>query len=185
MDAQRSAIKRSRAPTSSGTRTLSSISCMSSRSSTPTTTASATFPGLISKLDYIADLGVNAIWLLPFYPSPLLGRRLRHQRLPRRSSRLRHAGRLSPVRARGACARHPRHHRTRHQPYLRPASVVPARAPGEAGLAVARISTSGRTPTRNMPARASSFSTPSARTGPGTRSPAPTTGTASIRISRI
>jgi hypothetical protein len=30
------------------------------------------FPGLISKLDYIADLGVNAIWVLPFYPSPLL-----------------------------------------------------------------------------------------------------------------
>ena len=30
------------------------------------------FQGLISKLDYIADLGVNAVWLLPFYPSPLL-----------------------------------------------------------------------------------------------------------------
>ncbi len=29
------------------------------------------FRGLISKLDYIADLGVNAIWLLPFYPSPM------------------------------------------------------------------------------------------------------------------
>jgi maltose alpha-D-glucosyltransferase/alpha-amylase len=28
------------------------------------------FAGLISKLDYIADLGVNTIWLLPFYPSP-------------------------------------------------------------------------------------------------------------------
>ena len=28
------------------------------------------FMGLIQKLDYIADLGVNAIWLLPFYPSP-------------------------------------------------------------------------------------------------------------------
>lgn len=28
------------------------------------------FPGLISKLDYIAGLGVNTIWLLPFYPSP-------------------------------------------------------------------------------------------------------------------
>ncbi|HEU4612340.1 MAG TPA: alpha-amylase family glycosyl hydrolase, partial [Kofleriaceae bacterium] len=27
--------------------------------------------GLISRLDYIADLGVTAIWLLPFYPSPL------------------------------------------------------------------------------------------------------------------
>jgi maltose alpha-D-glucosyltransferase/alpha-amylase len=30
------------------------------------------FPGLISKLDYIAELGVNAIWVLPFYPSPRL-----------------------------------------------------------------------------------------------------------------
>ena len=30
------------------------------------------FPGLLSKLEYIADLGANAIWLLPFYPSPLL-----------------------------------------------------------------------------------------------------------------
>jgi maltose alpha-D-glucosyltransferase / alpha-amylase len=29
------------------------------------------FPGLTSKLDYIKDLGVTAIWLLPFYPSPL------------------------------------------------------------------------------------------------------------------
>jgi maltose alpha-D-glucosyltransferase/alpha-amylase len=28
------------------------------------------FPGLLSKLDYICDLGVNTIWLLPFYPSP-------------------------------------------------------------------------------------------------------------------
>ncbi|MFZ5604928.1 MAG: maltose alpha-D-glucosyltransferase [Pseudomonadota bacterium] len=28
------------------------------------------FEGLISKLDYISSLGVNAIWLLPFYPSP-------------------------------------------------------------------------------------------------------------------
>ncbi|WP_109512976.1 maltose alpha-D-glucosyltransferase [Pseudomonas ovata] len=28
------------------------------------------FPGLIAKLDYIAGLGVNTIWLLPFYPSP-------------------------------------------------------------------------------------------------------------------
>jgi maltose alpha-D-glucosyltransferase / alpha-amylase len=29
------------------------------------------FAGLVEKLDYIADLGVTAIWLLPFYPSPL------------------------------------------------------------------------------------------------------------------
>jgi maltose alpha-D-glucosyltransferase/alpha-amylase len=30
------------------------------------------FAGLIAKLDYIAGLGVNTIWLLPFYPSPRL-----------------------------------------------------------------------------------------------------------------
>ncbi len=29
------------------------------------------FNGLMQRLDYIQDLGVNAIWLLPFYPSPL------------------------------------------------------------------------------------------------------------------
>lgn len=28
-------------------------------------------PGLISKLDYIKDLGVDCIWILPIYPSPL------------------------------------------------------------------------------------------------------------------
>lgn len=27
--------------------------------------------GIIQRLDYLADLGVNAIWLSPFYPSPM------------------------------------------------------------------------------------------------------------------
>jgi maltose alpha-D-glucosyltransferase / alpha-amylase len=30
------------------------------------------FQGLLAKLDYIAKLGVTAVWLLPFYPSPRL-----------------------------------------------------------------------------------------------------------------
>jgi maltose alpha-D-glucosyltransferase/alpha-amylase len=29
------------------------------------------FPGLTERLDYVRDLGVNCIWLLPMYPSPL------------------------------------------------------------------------------------------------------------------
>lgn len=29
------------------------------------------FQGLIQKLDYLEDLGINTLWLLPFYPSPL------------------------------------------------------------------------------------------------------------------
>ena len=143
------------------------------------------FPGLISKLDYIADLGVNAIWLLPFYPSPAARRRLRHQRLSRRASRLRDARGLPALRPRGACPRHPRHHRTGDQSHLRPASLVSARAARASPDRPGAISMSGRTPIRDMPARASSSSTPSIRTGPGTRLPAPITGTAFIRISRI
>ena len=29
------------------------------------------FPGLTSRLDYLQELGVNTLWLLPFYPSPM------------------------------------------------------------------------------------------------------------------
>lgn len=29
------------------------------------------FPGLIDRLDYVQSLGATAVWLLPFYPSPL------------------------------------------------------------------------------------------------------------------
>jgi len=29
------------------------------------------FPGLTQKLDYLQGLGINVLWLLPFYPSPL------------------------------------------------------------------------------------------------------------------
>src|SRR5919201_573412 len=29
------------------------------------------FAGLVNRLDHVRDLGATAIWLLPFYPSPL------------------------------------------------------------------------------------------------------------------
>jgi len=29
------------------------------------------FSGLLSRLDYLQDLGITCIWLLPFFPSPL------------------------------------------------------------------------------------------------------------------
>ena len=112
-------------------------------------------------------------------------RRLRHQRLSRRSSRLRHARRFPPFRPRGACPRYSRHHRTCDQSHLRPASAgfsVPAAPSRDRPGAT---STSGPTTIKNTPARASSSSTPSARTGPGIRLPAPITGIASTRTSPI
>ena len=38
---------------------------------TPTATASATSPGIIERLDYLGELGVDAIWLSPIFPSPM------------------------------------------------------------------------------------------------------------------
>jgi maltose alpha-D-glucosyltransferase/alpha-amylase len=29
------------------------------------------FRGLAQKLDYLQDLGITALWLMPFFPSPL------------------------------------------------------------------------------------------------------------------
>ena len=40
--------------------------------------------GITSRLDYLSWLGVDAVWLTPFYPSPGPRPRLRRQRLLRR-----------------------------------------------------------------------------------------------------
>ena len=47
------------------------MSCTCARLPTRTTTASAIFPDCCRSLDYLQDLGVTCIWLLPFFPSPL------------------------------------------------------------------------------------------------------------------
>ena len=82
------------------------------------------FRGLLRRLDYLHGLGITAIWLMPFQPSPDARRRLRHIGLLRRRSALRHARRLRRVHPWLQAARHPRHHRSRRQPHLRSASLV-------------------------------------------------------------
>src|SRR5690606_15667379 len=51
----------------------SATGCAASRTSTTSSDSDGLgdVAGLTSKLDYIRYLGVNTIWLLPFYPSPL------------------------------------------------------------------------------------------------------------------
>lgn len=140
------------------------------------------FPGLISKLDYIAELGVDAIWLLPFYPSP---RRDDGYDIAEYRGVHPDYGTMADAR-RFIAEAHARglrvitelviNHTSDQHPWFQRARRA------KAGLRCA-TSTCGRTTTRNTPARASSSSTPSPPTGPGTRWPTPTTGTASIRTS--
>jgi maltose alpha-D-glucosyltransferase/alpha-amylase len=96
------------------------------------------FQGLISKLDYLQELGVTCLWLLPFFPSPLrddgydianyvdvnpsYGTIDDFKAVPRRSPRPQHAG----------------DDRAGHQPHLRSAPLVPARPPRPQRLARAR-----------------------------------------------
>ena len=129
-----------------GTRTRSSTSCTSARSTTATATASATSAGLTEKLDYLQDLGVTALWLLPFYPSPLRDDGYDIADYTRRQPGVRHAARLRTASCDEAHrARPARHHRAGPQPHLRPAPVVPARAPRAARQPLSATSTCGAT----------------------------------------
>ena len=105
-------------------------------------------------------------------------RRLRHLRLLRRASRLRHGRGRQAADRRGPRPADPRDRRPRHEPHLERPPVVPGVAL-EPGLAQARLVRVVGRPTTATRTRGSSSPTPRRRTGPGTRSPAPTTGTAS------
>jgi hypothetical protein len=113
------------------------------------------FAGLTEKLDYLQALGVTALWLLPFYPSP--GRDDGYD--------IADYGAINPdfgTSTTGSSAR---------------AAAIRSRTRAT-GMC-------GATPTRNTPAPALSSPTPRSRTGPGIPKPAPSIGIASSRISRI
>ena len=63
------------------------------------------FAGLLQKLDYIAELGVDTLWLLPFYPSPLRDDGYDIADYRGVNPELRHAAGCPPLRAGSACAR--------------------------------------------------------------------------------
>ena len=141
------------------------------------------FKGVAAKLDYVKELGVNTIWLMPFYPSPL---RDDGYDIAEYEDVHPHYGTLSDFKVMLDEA---------HKRGLRvitelSSTTPPAITPGSRLRAARRrarrsaSSTSGATPTSSTRARASSSPTPRPPTGPGTRWPRPTTGTASSATSR-
>ena len=86
------------------------------------------FAGLTQKLDYLQDLGVTAMWLLPFYPSPLRDDGYDIADYTERPSVVRRLARLQDLRPRGPRARLAGDYRAGDQPHLGPASLVSASA---------------------------------------------------------
>ena len=94
--------------------------------------------GIAQRLEHLARLGVDAVWISPIFPSPMRGLRLRRQRLLRHRSAVRHARRLRRAPRAGARARPQGHPGFRAEPHLRPAPLVPGEpvleAQSETGL---------------------------------------------------
>ena len=92
-------------------------------------------PGIRSRLPYLKDLGVDAVWLTPFYTSPDGRRWVRRRRLPRRRPDVRQRSPTSTSWSREAHALgHPRRRRHRAEPLQRRARVVQGgrgRRPGQ------------------------------------------------------
>ena len=104
------------------------------------------FRGLIEKLDYLQWLGVDCLWLPPFFTSPL---RDGGYDVADYTAVLPEFGTLADFNEfvdAGARARHPGDHRLRHEPHQRPAPVVPGQ-PRATPTARTATSTSGPTPT--------------------------------------
>ena len=143
------------------------------------------FPGLISKLDYLQDLGITCIWLLPVLPFAAARRWLRHRKLHDVNPSYGTLSDFKDFLGCGASAQHAGDDRAGHQPHQRSASVVQSRAHWRRPVLLSATCMCGRSPTRSTKMRASSSQTQRNQTGHGTRPRKPITGTVSFRISRI
>ena len=85
--------------------------------------------GLTGKLDYIAELGATAIWLLPFYPSPRRddGYDISDYLDVHPEPRIWHDPGHAQVHRDGACPRPSGGYGACRESHLRPAPLVPTR----------------------------------------------------------
>ena len=97
------------------------------------------FAGLTEKLDYLQDLGVTALWLLPFYPSPGRDDGYDIADYGDINPRFRHDEGFPALHRRGEAPRAAGDHRAGGQPHLRPAPLVQARAPQRSEIERAQL----------------------------------------------
>jgi len=128
------------------------------------------FAGLLQKLDYLQDLGVTCLWLLPFFPSPL------------RDDGYDISNYLSIHGMYGTMDDFQAFLTAAHE---RDLQVMIELVMNHTSDQHPWFSMCGATPIRSIATRGSFSPTPKSRTGPGTRSRRHITGTGSFRISRI
>ena len=140
------------------------------------------FSGLTARLDYLRDLGVDCLWLLPMYASPLRddGYDIAdfYTLHPSYGTVAEFRTLLDVAHARGlrVIADLVMNHTSDQHPWFQASR-------SSRDLALRATTTSGATPISATATRASSSSTPRSRTGPGTPAGGPTTGTASSATS--
>ena len=144
--------------------------------------------GITERLDYLKELGVDAIWLTPVYPSPQVDFGYDISDYREHRSAVRHAGRLRPAGGRGRQAPYPRADGYGDEPHLGPARVVPsvalvARQSLSRLVCVARWQRRDRDQQRRA-ARTTGSRSLATRRGSGTRRRGSTTITSSISSSR-
>ena len=80
--------------------------------------------GITASLDYLHDLGIDAIWLSPIYPSPDIDFGYDVSNYLDIDPSVRQPGKLRPPDQGGARARLAHHPRSGAQPHVRPAPLV-------------------------------------------------------------
>jgi len=81
-------------------------------------------PGILSRLDYLEWLGVDAVWLSPIYPSPMADFGYDISDYTDVDPTLWHACRLRPIDCRSTPSRYAVDPRLRAEPHVGPTSVV-------------------------------------------------------------
>ncbi len=140
------------------------------------------FQGLTQRLDYLQDLGVTCLWLLPFFPSPLKDDGYDISDYLNVHPDYGTLDDFQGLSRGGARAQHASDDRVGNQSHLRSASVVSTRPVGAPGFGRTRFLCLERDTKRNMPTRGLFSPTQKSQTGPGTQLRKPTIGTVSFLI---